>query len=205
MMAGRLVLLVGPRGSGKSSLVAEARRALADDPRFDFPLRIISQPAAPGDERLYRTVTPAQYDCLRRAGRLGLCWRRDGVNYALPAEIDAALGRGQVVVAEATAGAVAAARRRYRRLTVVAIAAPAAERRRRLARLDLGAGDAEEAAVPGGADLVLPNAGRLRVAARQLVMVLDRLARPRGATPGVLVPALADRSLRPTMPRPPRR
>lgn len=171
-MVGRLVLLVGPRGAGKTSLIEEGRQRLAGDARFSFPLRVISQPAGPGDERLHRTVTPAQFDSLRRAGRLALCWHSRGVNYALPGEIDDELAAGRVVVAEAAARVLPRARRRYPDLTTVAVQAPAEQRRQRLARQDIALARVEPHEPLASADLLLRNDGLLATAAAAFVSML---------------------------------
>ena len=48
-MKGRLVLIIGPSGSGKDTLMAGAAIALAADPRFRFVRRSVTRPAAEED------------------------------------------------------------------------------------------------------------------------------------------------------------
>ena len=45
MPAGILVLIVGPSGAGKDTLLAIAREALAGDDRFLFPRRHVTRPS----------------------------------------------------------------------------------------------------------------------------------------------------------------
>ncbi|HEX3364991.1 hypothetical protein [Phenylobacterium sp.] len=64
---GRLVLVVGPSGSGKDTLIHGARRLLADRPGFVFPQREITRVR---DDRAeaFVSLTPEEFDARERAG-----------------------------------------------------------------------------------------------------------------------------------------
>src|SRR3546814_17157128 len=47
---GHLILVVGPSGAGKDSLIDAARDALAGRPAFDFPRRILTRSSDPDSE-----------------------------------------------------------------------------------------------------------------------------------------------------------
>ena len=51
-MTGLLVLVVGPSGSGKDTLMAGAAQALAGDARFRFVRRVVTRPATEEDHEV---------------------------------------------------------------------------------------------------------------------------------------------------------
>lgn len=117
-----LVLVVGPSGAGKDTLLAGARAALAGEPRIRFVRRAITRPAGAGGEA-HTPVTPAAFARTRAAGGYALAWEAHGLGYGIPADIATDLAAGSVVVANASRTVIAEAAARMPVL-VLEITAP---------------------------------------------------------------------------------
>ena len=192
---GRLVLVSGPSGAGKDAIIEGARRRLAGDPRTVFPLRTITRPEGFGGE-IHVAVTPAQFDRLRRLGAFALCWGARGLNYAIPASIDADLASSATVVVNVSPAVLAEARARYPLASVVWVTASVETCRRRLlirgresaSEIERRLGDAEEICVEEDVDLLV-NEGSLDAAVSMLLAMLEhRVPLPLG---GAQLPASA--------------
>lgn len=110
-----LVLVVGPSGAGKDTLLEGARRAL---PEARFVRRVITRPAAAGGED-HEAVTEAEF-----AGRsFALQWEAHGLRYGIPADIADDLAAGRLVIANASRGVIAEAVVRFG-ARVVEVTAP---------------------------------------------------------------------------------
>ncbi len=126
-----LILVVGPSGAGKDTLLSAARRALSDDPRFRFVRREITRPETAGGED-HEFVDRASFEMRRAAGAYALWWEAHGLLYGIPADIALDLYAGRIVVASVSRRVVARAARRYR-MQVLEITAPYAMLAERLA------------------------------------------------------------------------
>jgi ribose 1,5-bisphosphokinase len=95
---GRLVLVVGPSGVGKDSLMNEARIAFKNDPHYVFVRRIVTRKASIENE---------DHDCLDEAafieaeqqGLFALTWLAHGLHYGLPITMQTQLANGHTVIA----------------------------------------------------------------------------------------------------------
>lgn len=128
---GRLILVAGPSGAGKDAVIDGARRRLAGNSRFVFPLRTITRPEGFGGE-IHVAVTPAQFDRLRRLGAFAVYWGARGLNYAIPASIDHDLASGRIVIANVSSVVFREARSRYPGVVAVWVTAAPELRRARL-------------------------------------------------------------------------
>jgi ribose 1,5-bisphosphokinase len=168
--AGTLVLVVGPSGAGKDTLIAIARELIGADERVSFPRRIVTRESSPAE--VHDTMTTEDFDAAARDGGFAFWWPAHGLKYALSAAIDDDLRRGVTVVVNVSRAVVAQLRRDYA-CKVVLVDAPRDVRAQRLAARSRRAdGDqaarldrAGEAFVP---DLVIMNVGDPREGGRVL-------------------------------------
>lgn len=169
---GALVLMVGPSGAGKDTLLGAAQAMLAADADIVFPRRAITREASPSENNV--AVTRAEFDRGVESGAYALWWRAHEQGYGIARTIDAEIGKGRVVVVNASRTIIAEARQAYQRLRVVLITAPAnvlAERlaaRGRASDGNLGQRLQRAALETEGADLVISNVGTIEEHARTL-------------------------------------
>lgn len=119
---GALVLVVGPSGAGKDTLIGMARTMLEGDPAVVFPTRLITR--APDATEASEAVDEASYRAMVEGGAVALHWRAHGLGYAVPGTADAAIRQGATVVVNVSRQVIAEALARYARLTVVLVTAP---------------------------------------------------------------------------------
>lgn len=159
--AGTLVLVVGPSGAGKDTLIGIARELIGTDDRVRFPRRIVTRESSAAE--IHDTMTAEEFDTAARDGAFAFWWPAHGLKYALSAKIDDDLRRGVTVVVNVSRAVVAKLRQAYA-CKVVLVDAPRDVRAQRLAARGRRAdGDqaarldrAGEAFVP---DLVIMNVG----------------------------------------------
>lgn len=116
-MSRRLVVVVGPSGAGKDTLMA---LACAARPDIRAARRVVTRPAEAGGED-FEGVTEAEFAARRQAGAFALHWRAHGLGYGIPAE--ALAGRGTLLI-NASRAVLAEAQARFPGLTVLLVTAP---------------------------------------------------------------------------------
>lgn len=181
-MAGRLILVVGPSGAGKDTMIAGAKAALAGDARFVFPRRVVTRPAVAALED-HDSVSSEDFGRREAEGAFALSWRAHGLCYGLPAGLAEDVAAGRLAVVNASRSAIEAARVRFPDAVVILVDAPVAVRAERLAgrgretRTEIAARlSRETSAVPEGA-IRVDNAGTPERAIGQFVAALQALAR----------------------------
>ena len=131
---GLLVLVVGPSGAGKDTMIAGARGKFVNAAEFVFPRREITRAPDLGGED-YRAVSRAAFERRRATGDYCLSWQANELAYGIPKTIERDLAAGRVVVINVSRTAVERARALYPgRVRIVVVTAPAAVLARRLRR-----------------------------------------------------------------------
>jgi ribose 1,5-bisphosphokinase len=178
---GRLVLVVGPSGAGKDTLLTLAKAALAARQDIVFQRRVVTRPSGWGED--HDSLTPEAFAEARRCGAFVLAWHAHGLDYGIPQQAMELARDGRTVVCNASRGIATEARARFPGTSIVYIAAPAETRARRIAARG------RETTIPerierelcdnviSTADLVIDNSRAAEASAAQLVTYLSGLTR----------------------------
>jgi ribose 1,5-bisphosphokinase len=119
---GRLIVVVGPSGAGKDTLLGLAKAACADDPSIVFPRRVVTREASLSEDN-EQLSSDAFREALAR-GDFAIHWEAHGHSYALRREIDRDICAGRTVVVNVSRTVIGEMRCRYADVTVVSITAP---------------------------------------------------------------------------------
>lgn len=121
---GRMIVVVGPSGAGKDSLIAYARQHFAENPEVHFVQRVITRPANAGGED-HSAATPSEFDDLKAAGRFAVDWDAHGLSYGIPQDACDWLSRGGVVIANGSRSVLPCFHGAFPQMTVVNVTASA--------------------------------------------------------------------------------
>jgi ribose 1,5-bisphosphokinase len=176
---GRLVVVAGPSGAGKDTLLRFARNHLGGDPKIVFPHRVVTrQPSAAEDNH---ALSEADFAAAVAAGGFAFWWYAHGLNYAVGAAVDDDIRAGKTVVCNVSRAVIAELRCRYADVLVVLVTAPADVLAARLAargratdgmlatRLSRSA-PAQSDLAP---DVVIENVGDLQDGGEKLVVAIN--------------------------------
>jgi ribose 1,5-bisphosphokinase len=119
---GRLVVVAGPSGAGKDTLLRFARDLLGGDPNIVFPNRVVTrEPSAAED---HGALSEADFAAAVAAGGFAFWWYAHGLNYAVGAAVDDDIRAGKTVVCNVSRAVIAELRCRYADVRVVLVTAP---------------------------------------------------------------------------------
>ena len=130
-MSGILVLVVGPSGAGKDTLIHGAQLHLGGNGAFVFPRREITRPADGRHER-HVPVSEAAFEARAANGAYALSWRAHGLGYGVPRAIETDLTAGCHVVVNVSRGVIDEARARFGEVAIFRVSVPEPVLRQRL-------------------------------------------------------------------------
>jgi ribose 1,5-bisphosphokinase len=119
---GRLVLVVGPSGAGKDTLLNLARAACAGNSGIVFPQRLVTREASAAEDNVQ--LDGEAFPRLLAEGAFTVHWEAHGHRYALARSVEDEVRAGRTVVANVSRTVVDLLRKNYAEVLVVAITAP---------------------------------------------------------------------------------
>jgi len=175
---GQLVLVVGPSGAGKDTLIGLAQAARAGSTNIVFPQRVVTREASSFEKNA--AVSPILFGQMLARGDFAFQWEAHGLRYGLPCSIVDDIKAGRAVVVNASRTIIEFARRSYANVTVVSVTAPPDILAQRLAargrpsdgQIDGRLRRTVAAPVP---DVVIHNVGPAEDRAAELLKMIDRI------------------------------
>ena len=176
-----MILVVGPSGAGKDTLIAAARRKFEGSADLVFPRRTITRPEAIGEDHL--PVSAREFRRLEKEGAFFLSWSAHKLRYGIPREVELDLRRGRTVVANVSRAIIPEACARWPQTRIVHVTVALDALRARLeARGRERSKDIDGRVARNGRMPALPpeltdtveNSGRLSSAVRKFNALLAR-------------------------------
>lgn len=176
---GRLILIVGPSGAGKDTLLLEARQHFSGIENVVFCERIITRTGDIGEKHI--SVSTTEFEHMAASGGFFLFWDAHGLRYGLPAEMRKKLEAGKTVIANVSRRIIDEARGKWLDTLVVNITANRNVLRERLLARGRESTEAIEKRLdrviacdfPNDASIEeIDNSGMLQPAAEQLIRII---------------------------------
>ena len=134
------MLVVGPSGAGKDSVLRYAMARFADDNRIVFPRRCVTRPVDTAAED-HDSLDERAFDELAGQGAFALRWEAHGHKYGVRSAINTDLKVGRIVAVNVSRTIINEVASQYQNAVVAEIAADQRVRAERLAARGREAGD----------------------------------------------------------------
>jgi ribose 1,5-bisphosphokinase len=176
---GVLIIVVGPSGAGKDSLIRYARERLSTDETVLFVRRAVTRAADAATED-HDSLTEDEFAAAAAAGRFAVVWDAHGLRYGIPTSTTDHIAAGGVAVANGSRAALPGILARFGTVTVVHVTAQPDVLASRLAmrgREDAATIQARLARNPSetpGCDgwIEIDNSGELAIAGEALLAII---------------------------------
>ncbi|PCH81467.1 MAG: phosphonate metabolism protein/1,5-bisphosphokinase (PRPP-forming) PhnN [Hyphomicrobiales bacterium] len=117
---GWLVLIVGPSGSGKDSVINWLKSALAARSDIMFVRRTVTR-NSDGISEDHDSLTPAEFHKAQNEGKFAVTWPAHGLNYGLPRMVQCHLRDGGVAIANGSRKALPFIKQNFSKVYVVCL------------------------------------------------------------------------------------
>lgn len=181
--AGTLIVVLGPSGSGKDTIIDFARETLRGRSDVLFVRRVVTRDAAVQAED-HDTLDEAAFLAAEQAGAFAFTWKAHGLSYGLPSSMDGHLALGGIAIANGSRATLPDLRRRYPTLVPVTLAvAPdvlaariAARGRESEAEIAARLQRAERFALDTPDLTIIDNNGAPEIAGRAFVRLIEQVS-----------------------------
>ncbi|WP_169566297.1 phosphonate metabolism protein/1,5-bisphosphokinase (PRPP-forming) PhnN [Sneathiella limimaris] len=129
-MAHGLMLVVGPSGVGKDSILDGTRTALIGNEHVLFPRRFITRPGNAGGEN-HIPISVEEFQTKLGKGEFCLSWQAHGLSYGIPDKVSD-LSRTRTVIVNGSRSVLDEARGKFKNLIIVQVTANEQSLRARL-------------------------------------------------------------------------
>jgi ribose 1,5-bisphosphokinase len=119
---GKLLVVVGPSGAGKDSLIARARQDLSGDTSVLFVRRVVTRTAVASTED-HDCLSPNEFAIARASGQFAVHWDAHGLSYGIPATVHAHIGSGGVAVVNGSRAALPDIRAAFGKIVIIHVTA----------------------------------------------------------------------------------
>jgi ribose 1,5-bisphosphokinase len=170
------VLVVGPSGAGKDTLLGLAKTACAADRNIVFPRRAVTREASQAEDN--EQLSPDAFRQAVARGDFAVHWEAHGHHYGLSRAIEDDVREGRIVVVNVSRTVVDVLRRAYADVVVIGVTAPPEILAERLAIRARGSDGKIEQRLGravdeiGAPDITIHNVGNAKEHAEQLVRVV---------------------------------
>lgn len=122
-MSGRLVLVVGPSGAGKDTILSGAKILLVGKRNLVFPRRFVTRLNVPSTED-HVSMSEAEFTTAVSENAFALWWGAHGNHYGIGRSIEGELAAGATVCINCSRAVIEEAVARFTQVHVVEITAP---------------------------------------------------------------------------------